>query len=94
MSNPVRPDNPPNGVRPTPPVPARRDPLMSRSPDDLLMPGVVVEVTPDEAAAMGAFEETALSEDDAWEANADVGVEADRDDIGGGGASREDGPRG
>ena len=94
MSNPVRPDNSPNDSYPTPPVAARRDPLMSRSPDDLLMPGVVVEVTPDEAAMMGAFEETALSEDDAWEANADVGVAADQDDIGGGGAAREDGPRG
>ena len=94
MSNPVRPDDLPGDVRPTPPAPARRDPLVSRASGDLLVPGVVVEVTPDEAAAMGAFEETALSEEDAWEANADLGVEAPQDDVGGGGASRKDGPRG
>ena len=94
MSNPVRRNELPGDVRPTPPAPARRDPLVSRSPDDLLVPGVVVEVTPEEAAVMGAFEETALSEDDAWEANADVGVAADQDDIGGGAAPREEGPRG
>lgn len=95
MSNPVRPDDLPGDVRPTPPAPTRRDPLVSRSPADLLVPGVVVEVTPDEAAAMGAFEETALSEEDAWEANADVGTRADQTDLfDGGGVPREDGSRG
>lgn len=93
MSNPVRPDDLLGDVPPAPPTPARRDPLVSRSPDDLLVPGVVVEVTPAAAEAMGAFEETAMSADDAWEANADVGVEADQDDARGQ-TSREDGPRG
>jgi hypothetical protein len=33
----------------------------------------MVEVDPDEAEALGAFEEIALSEADAWESNADLG---------------------
>jgi type IV secretion system protein VirB1 len=37
-----------------------------------MAPGVQIELTPDEAEALGAFEETALSEADAWEANTDV----------------------
>jgi type IV secretion system protein VirB1 len=94
MSNPVRPDDLPGDVRPAAPPPVRRDPLVSRSPDDLLVPGVLVEVTRDEAEAMGAFEETALSEDEAWEANADLGVGADHVDADGAGTLREDGPRG
>lgn len=35
---------------------------------DLNTPGVVVEVSKEEAAELGAFEETALSEEDALEA--------------------------
>jgi hypothetical protein len=58
--------NPPNSS------PQRRpDPLVSLSLDDLMTPGVMVEVDPDVAGELGAFEETALSEDDAWDANAD-----------------------
>lgn len=53
-----------------PPRPAF--PLLSNSMDDLLLPGVVVELEPGEAEAFGAFEETALTEDEAWEANADL----------------------
>jgi hypothetical protein len=54
------------------------DPVFSHSYSDLLIPGVQVELDPDEAEALGAFEETALSEIDAWEANSDVYGEDDR----------------
>ena len=46
--------------------------ILSQNLDDALTPGVMVEVDPAEAEALGAFEETALSEQDAWEANADL----------------------
>jgi hypothetical protein len=49
------------------------DPIVTRDLADFALPGVVVEVDPDEAEALGAFEETALSDADAWDANADVG---------------------
>jgi hypothetical protein len=39
--------------------------------DDLALPGFMVEMTPEEADAMGAFEETALTEQDAIDAAAD-----------------------
>lgn len=42
---------------------------------DLMTPGVVVELDAGEAESLGAFEETALSEADAWEANADLAGE-------------------
>jgi type IV secretion system protein VirB1 len=51
------------------------DPIVTNRLDDLLTPGVRVELTPEEAEALGAFEETALSEADAWEANADLADE-------------------
>jgi hypothetical protein len=47
-------------------------PVISESLDDLMLPRVVVIVDAAEAEALGAFEETALSEADAWDANADV----------------------
>ena len=47
-------------------------PIISEQLTDLATPGVMVELDPDEAEALGAFEETALSEADAWEANADI----------------------
>jgi type IV secretion system protein VirB1 len=47
-------------------------PIISLNYKDLMAPGVQIELTPDEAEALGAFEETALSEADAWEANTDV----------------------
>lgn len=50
----------------------RAAPVVSRSPDDGSTPGVQIEHTPDQAEAFGAFEETAISEGDAWEANADI----------------------
>ena len=69
---------------PVPPVsPPRRsttDPLVSHSLDDALVPGVMVELDAAAAEAAGAFEETALSEAEAWDANADlIGIE-DRTD--------------
>ena len=50
-------------------------PVLSDDVADMLTPGVVVEVDADEAEALGAFQETALSETDAWDANADLGEE-------------------
>ncbi len=47
-------------------------PLVSEDLDDLMRPGVVVIVDPAAADRLGAFEESALSEADAWDANADV----------------------
>ena len=55
------------------------DPLVTQNLADLTTPGVVVEVDPDVAEALGAFEETALSEADAWDANADIGAAVDRE---------------
>ncbi len=53
-----------------------RDPtaqaVISTTLDDLLVPGVVVELDAHEAEEIGAFEETALTEADAWHANADL----------------------
>lgn len=48
------------------------DAVLSDSLADLLIPGVVVELDATAAEELGAFEETALSESDAWEANADL----------------------
>lgn len=50
----------------------RHSPLVSTDIGDLLTPGVVVEVDAAAAQDLGAFEETALSREDAWDANADV----------------------
>lgn len=54
-----------------PPIPLH-SPLVSTDLADLITPGVVVEVSPAEAEAMGAFEEDALDAEAAWDANADV----------------------
>lgn len=48
------------------------DPIISLDYGNLDIPGVQVELEPDEAESLGAFEETALSEADAWEANTDI----------------------
>jgi hypothetical protein len=48
------------------------DALLSDDIADLLVPGVVVEVDAAEAESLGAFEETALREAEAWDANADL----------------------
>lgn len=47
-------------------------PIISLDYQDVQTPGVQVELEPDEAESLGAFEESALSEADAWEANTDV----------------------
>lgn len=52
----------------------RHSPIVSTNYADLITPGVVVELDPDEAEALGAFQEVALSPDQAWDANADVGA--------------------
>lgn len=39
---------------------------------DVMNPGVVVELDPDEAELLGAFREDAMSEQDAWESNVDL----------------------
>ncbi len=46
--------------------------VLSDSLADLMVPGVVVEVDAGEAESLGAFEETALTEAEAWDANADL----------------------
>ena len=51
--------------------PSPREAVLSTALEDLTVPGVVIEVDPDEAEANGAFRETALSEADAWESNGD-----------------------
>ena len=50
----------------------QRQPLVSRSFADFLTPGVMIELTPEEAEALGAFEETALDEAEAWASNDDL----------------------
>ena len=60
-----------------------RDPtaqaVISTTLNDLLVPGVVVELDAHEAEDLGAFEETALTEAEAWEANADLDTDEVRD---------------
>lgn len=48
------------------------EPVISQSADDANAPGVQVEYDPEEAEASGAFEETAITEQEAWESNADL----------------------
>lgn len=50
-------------------------PVISQSADDAETPGVQVEYTADAAEENGAFEETALTEQEAWAANADLVVD-------------------
>ncbi len=47
-------------------------PVISTNEDDANTPGVQIEHTAASAAQAGAFEETALSEADAWESNVDL----------------------
>jgi len=60
-----------------------RDPttsaIISHTFADLLVPGVVVELDTREAEELGAFEETALTDAEAWEANADLDMSEVRD---------------
>ncbi len=48
------------------------DATLSESLADMTVPGVVVMVDAGEAEAMGAFQEDALTEAEAWDANADL----------------------
>ncbi len=57
-------------LRLVPPAPA-----FSQSLADALTPGAVVEADAEAAEALGAFEETALPEGVAWEANADLSAD-------------------
>lgn len=57
-------------MRASAPLPKPR--RLSNDPADLLTPGVVIEVDPETAAELSAFEEDALTEADAWEANDDL----------------------
>jgi len=51
-------------------------PVISQSEEDMGTPGVQVEYTADIAEQYGAFEETAMSEKDAWESNMDMEFES------------------
>jgi hypothetical protein len=62
-----------------PAVPMPVDAVLSDNITDLLIPGVMVELDTAEAEALGAFEEIALTEADAWEANADLETDEARD---------------
>lgn len=53
-------------------VAPRVDPVVSKSQDDGATPGVQIEHTAEEAEANGAFQETAMTEAEAWESNADL----------------------
>ncbi|OKP00833.1 lytic transglycosylase domain-containing protein [Xenorhabdus eapokensis] len=55
-------------------VTQRVDPIVSQSSKDAATPGIQVEYTAAEAERNGAFEETAMSEADAWESNSDLTV--------------------
>lgn len=48
------------------------DALLSDSFADFGVPGVIVVLDADEAEQLGLFEETALTEADAWESNFDL----------------------
>lgn len=48
-------------------------PILSNRLEDLDTPGIMVVVDPNEADSLGAFQETALSEEDAWDSNLDMG---------------------
>ena len=48
------------------------DAVLSENFADMTTPGVVVVLDASEAEQLGAFEETALTEADAWESNLDL----------------------
>jgi hypothetical protein len=58
---------------------SRASATVSTSFADLLVPGVVVEMDAREADDFGAFEETALSEPEAWDTNAALDPDEARD---------------
>lgn len=55
-----------------PKMAAERRPLLTEDEADLTVAGAQVVYDPEAAAEAGAFEEDALSEADAWEANGDA----------------------
>lgn len=67
---------------PTEKQPASSHPVISRSIEDLLTPGVIVEVTAEEAERYGAFEEIALTEEEAWESNMDLDMDPPAEEAG------------
>ena len=50
------------------------NPIISQSMADFGAPGVIVELDPDEAEAWGAFEETAITEEDAIDSELDTEI--------------------
>ena len=54
------------------PKATRMNAVISQNVGDMLIPGVIVEVDPDMADRMGAFEDDALDDDAAWESNIDL----------------------
>ncbi len=48
------------------------NPIISQSMADFGLPGVIIELDPDEAEAWGAFEETAITEQDAIDSEIDI----------------------
>jgi type IV secretion system protein VirB1 len=50
------------------------NPILSQSMADFGLPGVIIELDPDEAEAWGAFEETAITEQDAIESEIDMEI--------------------
>ncbi|MGH3710347.1 MAG: hypothetical protein ACRDRQ_20075 [Pseudonocardiaceae bacterium] len=54
--------------KPQPLRPVPSSPIYSQSIEDVDLPGVVVEVDPDDAEEMGAFPEDALTLDDVLQA--------------------------
>jgi hypothetical protein len=57
--------------------PTWSDPQLSLDLQDFMAPGLIVEMNPEDAASLGAFEETALDETAAWDANLDTGETTD-----------------
>ena len=64
--------NSPNEQRAASPGRSVADAVLSENFADVTTPGVVVVLDASEAEQLGAFEETALTEADAWESNLDL----------------------
>jgi hypothetical protein len=52
-------------------------PLFTTDPNHPLLPGIVFDGSPEEAEDWGAFQEEALSDEDAWDSAFDVEVDHD-----------------
>ena len=53
------------------------NPIISQSMRDFGTPGVIIELDPEEAEAWGAFEETAITEQDAIDSELDTELDAE-----------------